>query len=73
MPQIAARGQSHLVVHKEIDGDRTQVRVRAAAGEERTREIARMLGGGTGSDRRLALAAEMLNPHAERPKKNTRP
>ncbi|HEU4366328.1 MAG TPA: DNA repair protein RecN [Candidatus Krumholzibacteria bacterium] len=61
MPQIAARGQSHLVVQKEIDGDRTRVRVRAAEGDERTREIARMLGGDEGSDRRLALAAEMLD------------
>jgi DNA repair protein RecN (Recombination protein N) len=60
MPQIAARGHSHLVVHKEIDGERTRVRVRPAAGDERTREIARMLGGGEGSENRLALAAEML-------------
>ncbi|HEX5132902.1 MAG TPA: DNA repair protein RecN [Candidatus Krumholzibacteria bacterium] len=60
MPQIAARGQSHLVVRKEIDGDRTRVRVTTAAGDQRTREIARMLGGDEGSDRRRALAAELL-------------
>jgi DNA repair protein RecN (Recombination protein N) len=74
MPQIAARGQSHLVVHKDIDGDRTRVRVHAAEGDERTREIARMLGGGEGSDRRLALAAEMLDhPHRDRRTKHVRP
>ena len=74
MPQIAARGQSHLVVQKEIDGDRTRVRVRAAEGEERTREIARMLGGDEGSDRRLALAAEMLDHrHFDRRGKHVRP
>ncbi len=60
MPQIAARGHSHLVVAKETDGNRTRVRVRAAEGDERTREIARMLGGEEGSERRLALAREML-------------
>ncbi len=74
MPQIAARGQSHLVVNKEIDGERTRVRVRAADGDERTREIARMLGGGEGSERRLALAAEMLKGrHPDRRGKHVRP
>jgi DNA repair protein RecN (Recombination protein N) len=74
MPQIAARGKSHLVVQKEIDGDRTRVRVRAAEGDERTREIARMLGGDDGNDRRLALAAEMLDRrHADRGGKHVRP
>jgi DNA repair protein RecN (Recombination protein N) len=60
MPQIAARGRSHLVVLKETDGDRTRVRVRRVEGDERTREIARMLGGEEGSERRTALATEML-------------
>ncbi len=74
MPQIAARGQSHLVVQKDIDGDRTRVRVHAAEGDERTREIARMLGGGEGSDRRLALAAEMLDrTRRDRREKHVRP
>lgn len=61
MPQIAARGQLHLVVTKEIEGERTRVRIRPAEGEDRTREIARMLGGEAGSERRLALADEMLD------------
>jgi DNA repair protein RecN (Recombination protein N) len=74
MPQIAARGHSHLVVQKEIDGDRTRVRVRAAEGDERTREIARMLGGDEGSDRRLALAAELLGHRpSDRRGKQARP
>jgi DNA repair protein RecN (Recombination protein N) len=60
MPQIAARGHTHLVVLKETDGDRTRVRVCPVTAEERTREIARMLGGGEGSAQRLALADEML-------------
>ncbi len=60
MPQIAARGATHLVVLKETDGNRTRVRVRSVTDVERTREIARMLGGEEGSERRLALASEML-------------
>lgn len=74
MPQIAARGESHLVVLKETDGDRTRVRVRPVEDEERTREIARMLGGEEGSERRLALAAEMLvGRKADRSRSRVRP
>jgi DNA repair protein RecN (Recombination protein N) len=60
MAQVAARGHTHLVVLKETDHERTRVRVSAVAGSERTREIARMLGGREGSARRLALAEELL-------------
>ena len=60
LPQIAARGNHHLVVLKETVKDRTRVRVHVASGEERTREIARMLGGSEGSAQRTALARELL-------------
>jgi DNA repair protein RecN (Recombination protein N) len=74
MPQIAARGAAHLVVLKESDGNRTRVHVRPVDDDERTREIARMLGGEEGSDRRLALAAEMLGGRrTDRPRTRVRP
>ncbi|HKW13118.1 MAG TPA: DNA repair protein RecN [Candidatus Krumholzibacteria bacterium] len=60
LPQIAARGINHLVVLKENVKDRTRVRVRAVDGEDRMREIARMLGGSDGSEQRVALARELL-------------
>jgi DNA repair protein RecN (Recombination protein N) len=60
LPQIAARGNHHLVVLKENVKDRTRVRVRAVDGEDRMREIARMLGGSDGSEQRAALARELL-------------
>jgi DNA repair protein RecN (Recombination protein N) len=60
LPQIAARGINHLVVFKENVKDRTRVRVRAVEGEDRMREIARMLGGSDGSEQRVALARELL-------------
>lgn len=60
LPQIAARGNHHLVVLKETLEDRTRVRVSAADGNERMREIARMLGGSEGSEKRIALARELL-------------
>jgi DNA repair protein RecN (Recombination protein N) len=61
LPQIAARGNHHLVVLKENVKDRTRVRVRVVDGEERTSEIARMLGGKDGSEQRVALARELLD------------
>ena len=61
LPQIAARGHHHLVVVKENVKDRTRVRVSAAEGDDRMREIARMLGGSEGSEQRTALARELLN------------
>lgn len=75
MAQIAAKAPSHLGVVKEIDGARTRVRLRQLEGEERTREIARMLGGDEGSDRRLALAHELLAsaPRTRTPSTRVRP
>jgi DNA repair protein RecN (Recombination protein N) len=61
MPQIAARSDTHLVVRKATRGDRTVTEVVPAHGDGRIQEIARMLGGETGSDKRTALAREMLH------------
>jgi len=69
LPQIAARGNHHLVVLKENVKDRTRVRVTAVDGDERTREIARMLGGSEGSEQRTALARELLTV-VNRPRRN---
>lgn len=73
LPQIAARGSHHLVVLKETVKDRTRVRVQAAAGEDRTREIARMLGGSEGSAQRTALARELLAGKSTLPGTRVRP
>jgi DNA repair protein RecN (Recombination protein N) len=74
LPQIAARGSHHLVVEKETVKERTRVRVYAADGDARTREIARMLGGSEGSAQRTALARELLaSTSARRPGTRVRP
>ncbi len=67
MPQIAAAGSRHLVVSKTSTGSRTTARVETVEGNQREREIARMLGGVEGSDNRLALAAEMLGKNKSFP------
>jgi DNA repair protein RecN (Recombination protein N) len=72
MPQIAARGRRHLVVRKETVKGRTYTTVEPVDAEERRAEIARMLGGAEGSEKRLALAAEMLKIQ-EKSSPNVRP
>jgi len=44
LPQIAALADRHLSISKRMKGSRTETAVRALDGEERVREIARMLG-----------------------------
>ena len=44
LPQIAARSDRHLVVSKSAQGGLTTADVRVVEGEERRREVARMLG-----------------------------
>jgi DNA repair protein RecN (Recombination protein N) len=45
LPQIAAMADRHLKVEKSISGDTVKVSLRMLTGEERRREIARMLSG----------------------------
>jgi DNA repair protein RecN (Recombination protein N) len=72
MPQIAARAPVHLGVAKWVEGARTRVRLRRLEGDDRAHEIARMLGGDDGSDRRLALARELLTSTPRRVSARTR-
>ena len=45
LPQTAVYGDRHLVVSKSVSGGRTRTTISEVEGEERVREIARMLGG----------------------------
>ena len=60
LPQVASQAHAHLTVSKGANGSMTSVGVRSVAGEERTREIARMLAGAQVTARSLAHAREML-------------
>ena len=60
LPQVASQAHAHLTVSKGANGSMTSVRVRTVDGEDRTREIARMLAGATITSRSLAHAREML-------------
>ena len=60
LPQVAACADHHLVVSKHSDEQGTVSQVSRTLGEDRVREIARMLGGEKVSETTLAHAREML-------------
>jgi DNA repair protein RecN (Recombination protein N) len=59
LPQIASEALSHIVVSKEEAGGRTITRIRRVEGEERLKEMARMLSGRI-DEASLAYASELL-------------
>ena len=61
LPQSAVYGNQHFVVSKAVSGGRTRSAIRAVAGEERVREIARMLGGEKTTSVVLRHAQELLS------------
>jgi len=60
LAQVAAQGHHHLRVLKLTDGKTTRTSLTELSGQERVREIARMLGGAQITDKALAHAREML-------------
>lgn len=64
LAQVAAFADRHLVVHKEHDGRVTSSSVSTVAGEERLRELSRMMSGDAGSAAGLEHARELLDQAA---------
>jgi len=61
LPQVAAKGSAHYVVSKELAEDgRAVSSIRAVTGEERVREIARILSGSTITPEAVANARVLL-------------
>jgi DNA repair protein RecN (Recombination protein N) len=59
-PQVAARGDAHLLIAKSHDGIVTRTNVRALSAQERREEIARMLSGAEVTDEARAQAGRLL-------------
>lgn len=57
---LAARADRHITFYKEVSGDRTRVESRVMTGEDRVREVARMLAG-SGDRVGLEHARELLD------------
>ena len=60
LPQVAAQGHQQLFVNKLTDGSTTETTMRALDGEQRVRELARLLAGDTLTDTAIANAQELL-------------
>ena len=60
LPLIAASGNSHYLVEKHSDGDRTTTAMHQVTGDGRVAELVRMLGADAGDAAAIAHAREML-------------
>ena len=61
-PQVAARGDRHLLIAKRHDGIVTRTGVRPLSSDERREEIARMLSGAEITDEARAQARRLIEP-----------
>jgi DNA repair protein RecN (Recombination protein N) len=64
LPQIAAYGDTHFHVSKEVEDGRTRTHVRRLSASERVEELARMLGGAKVTPRARAHAEELIRQAA---------
>ncbi|MDH5409240.1 MAG: DNA repair protein RecN [Gammaproteobacteria bacterium] len=60
LPQVAALGQNHLQVSKQVDRDLTITQIQPLQTEQRVDELARMLGGLEITEQTLSHAREMI-------------
>jgi DNA repair protein RecN (Recombination protein N) len=60
LPQIAARGKTHLYVFKKTGQEQTHTFIRELKDDERVREIAQMISGADVSKSALATARELV-------------
>lgn len=65
LAQIAAAASAHYLIEKNSDKKRTYTHVFRVAGEDRVREIGRLLGGASLTPAVLTAATEMLNENKE--------
>ena len=60
LPQIASFGDHHFKISKRVEQGRTHTMIEPVHGEDRVKEIARMLGGVKISKKTMDHAREML-------------
>ncbi|PYI55041.1 DNA repair protein RecN [Paenibacillus flagellatus] len=60
LPQVACMADSHYAIRKQVQGKRTFTSVEDVRGDERVRELARMLGGVEVTETTLSHAKEMI-------------
>ena len=60
LPQIASKGEHHLMVYKETKGKATKSAIRELTPDDRVNEVAKMLSGETLADAALENARSLL-------------
>ena len=60
LPQIAAQGNTHYLVYKDVANEKAVTKIKKIEGQERLAEIAKMMTGNKTGDAALRAAAEML-------------
>ncbi|MFO7977430.1 MAG: DNA repair protein RecN [Bacteroidales bacterium] len=60
LPQIASRGQAHLLVYKNVENGTTSTSIKKTQDHERIDEIAKMLGGEKPSESMIKTAKELI-------------
>ena len=61
LPQTAAKGEHHKKVFKTDEGEKTRTLIKDLNQDERTLEIAQMIGGSSVSDSAIVHAKQLLN------------
>ena len=64
LPQIAALSDYHLLITKQSANDKTYTSVKALSGDDRIREIARMMSGGELTENLYNTAKELIETEA---------
>ncbi len=60
LPQVAAKGDAHLLVYKAVDNEKTQTHLEQLDEEQRVMELAKMLGGEKPSKHMVETAKELI-------------
>ena len=60
LPQIASRGNTHLLVYKMVENGQTRTSIKKTQPQERVEEIAKMLGGEKPSETMINTAKELI-------------
>ncbi|NNE69891.1 MAG: DNA repair protein RecN, partial [Rhodothermales bacterium] len=65
LPQVAAQGNAHYRVEKQVEGGRTRTAMRLLSADERVSEVAALMSGAQVSDSALKSARELISTHAD--------
>ena len=68
LPQVASKGNAHYLVYKENGPEGAATRIRRIEGDDRLREVARMLSGSGITPEALANAAVLLQENKKQSK-----